>query len=131
MAAAHAVCGSSGWPQRTLSAAVPDGRSARCLRQFGMAAAHAVCGSSGWPLRTLSAACPDMCSGACAKGSGSDCGDGLNFDKLLVVAEHGDAEKGARRVVRCERVTNDVPCRHEVFASARSNEHACAYDVMQ
>jgi hypothetical protein len=31
MAAAHAICGMSGWPQRTLSAACPDGRSARYL----------------------------------------------------------------------------------------------------
>jgi hypothetical protein len=32
LAAAHAVCGRSGWPQRTLSAAGPVGRSARCRR---------------------------------------------------------------------------------------------------
>ena len=34
LAAAHAVCGRSGWPQRTLSAADPVGRSARYLRQI-------------------------------------------------------------------------------------------------
>jgi hypothetical protein len=32
MAAAHAICGMCGWPQRTLSAACADGRSARYLR---------------------------------------------------------------------------------------------------
>ena len=59
MAAAHAICGRTGWPQRTLSAAEPDGRSARYLRQNRMAAAHAICGRTGWPQRTLSAAEPD------------------------------------------------------------------------
>jgi hypothetical protein len=41
------------WPQRTLSAAEPDGRTAAYLRQNRMAAPHAICGMSGRSVLTV------------------------------------------------------------------------------
>jgi hypothetical protein len=57
----HARYLMSGRPQRTLSAACADGRSARCLRHVRMAAAHAVCGRSARQIvpRTLTAVTDD------------------------------------------------------------------------
>jgi hypothetical protein len=63
--------------------------------------------------------------------SSFDGGGGLDFDELMAVAEHGDAEKGARGIEWCERVTNGLPCRHEVIASVGSHEHTRADDVIQ
>jgi isopentenyl-diphosphate delta-isomerase len=56
-------------------------------------------------------------------------GDRLDLDKLVLVAEHGDAEQGARDVVRAERVPHHVPGGHQVLLPARRDQHPGAYDV--
>lgn len=56
---------------------------------------------------------------------------GFDLDELMVVAERGDAEQRARGIVIAERVTDDLPGRHEVGLVGGSDQYAGGDDIFE